>query len=296
MRPPCIVRPHEALRRAAACVGAALALAGARADETPAPAPAAAAAAQPELVVCADPSNLPYSNDRGEGFENRIAELLAQDLHLALRYEWNVQRRGFLRRGINGHGCDLLLDVPVGLEGVKTLRPTWASAYAFVTRRDRDLRLHGLDDARLAHLRIGLQAIGIDGDNTPPATSLALRGLAGQVVGFPMNEASDRSAADVVAAVDAGAVDVAILWGPSAGYFARRHGDRLDVVPVTGDERLPTLVYTFAMAPAVRRDDDAFGARVQAALDRRAPEIRAILASYGVPLVAPPQLAAAGAP
>jgi len=108
-----------------------------------------------------------------------------------------------------------------------------------------------------------------------------------------MREKSDRSAADLIAAVDAGSVDVAILWGPFAGYFAGRHGDRLEVVPITGDARLPTLVYTFAMAPAVRRGDDAFGERVQAALDRHATEIRELLVSYGVPLVGPPQVAAA---
>jgi mxaJ protein len=283
----CTTRPHGAPRRVAAGLAAAFGLTFAQADEGPAP------AAPPELVVCADPSSLPYSNDRGEGFENRIASLLAKDLHATLRYEWNAQRRGFLRRGINGHGCDLMLGVPVGLEGVKTLEPLWSSTYAFVTRRDRDLRLAGFDDARLAHLRIGLQAIGNDGDNTPPAASIALRGLTRQVVGFPMNQQSDRSAADLVAAVDAGSVDVAILWGPFAGYFAKRHGNRLEVAPVTGDARLPTLVYTFAMAPAVRRGDDAFGDRVQAALDRHAAEIRELLVTYGVPLVAPPQVAAA---
>jgi len=280
-------RPHAASCRAAAAIAAAFGVTLAYAGE------AAAPAAPPELVVCADPSNLPYSNERGEGFENRIASLLAKDLHATLRYEWNAQRRGFLRRGINGHGCDLLLGVPAGLEGVKTLKPLWTSTYAFVTRRDRDLHIADFDDARLAHLRIGLQAIGNEGDNTPPAASIALRGLTRQVVGFPMNQESDRSAADLVAAVDAGSVDVAILWGPFAGYFAGRHGDRLDVVPITRDARLPTLVYTFAMAPAVRRGEDAFGERVQAALDRHAPEIRELLVSYGVPLVGPPQVASA---
>jgi len=283
----CTPRPRAASRRAAAAIAAALGLSLAQAGEGPAP------AAPPDLVVCADPSNLPYSNERGEGFENRIASLLAKDLHATLRYDWNEQRRGFLRRGINGHGCDLLLGVPAGLEGVKTLKPLWTSTYAFVTRRDRDLRLAGFDDARLAHLRIGLQAIGNEGDNTPPVASIAVRGLTKQVVGFPMREKSDRSAADLIDAVDAGTVDVAILWGPFAGYFAGRHGDRLEVVPITGDARLPTLTYTFAMAPAVRRGDDAFGERVQAALDRHAPEIRELLVSYGVPLVGPPQVATA---
>jgi len=295
-------RPCAAPRRAAGALAALLAATlglagGARADEAAtAAAPAPAAAALPELVVCADPSNLPYSNDRGEGFENRIASLLAQDLHATLRYEWNDQRRGFLRRGINGHGCDLLLDVPAGLGGVKTLRPLWSSSYVFVTRRDRGPRLAGFDDPRLAHLRIGLQAIGADGINPPPAMSVALRGLGAQVVGFRTYEAADRSPAEMIAAVDRGDIDVAMLWGPSAGWFARGHGDRLDIAPVTADPRAPDLVFTYAMAPAVRRDDDAFGERVQAALDRRAGEIRALIESYGVPLVAPPaQLAAAPA-
>ena len=278
-----------ALRPAALGLAAALAAAGAPAQSGEATAPAA----PPELVVCADPSNLPYSSERGEGFENRIASLLAQDLHVGLRYEWNAQHRGFLRRGINSRGCDLLLDVPAGLEGVKTLRPTWTSSYAFVTRRGGGPRLTGFDDPRLEHLRIGLQAIVAEGVNTPPATSLALRGLAAHVVGFRMAESSDRSAAEMVAAVDAGDIDVAILWGPFAGYFAREHGDRLEVTPVTADARATGLVYTYAMAAAVRRGDDAFGERVQAALDRHAAEIRSLIASYGVPMLAPPQVAAA---
>jgi mxaJ protein len=241
----------------------------------------------PELRVCADPSNLPYSNDRGEGFENRIAEIVAEELHARVSYTWNMQRRGFVRRTLNAQRCDLLLDVPAGLEGVKALAPLWTSSYVFVTRRDARVRPHQLDDPVLRTMRIGLQALGAEGANTPPAASLALRGLADRVVGFPMWDTADVESpvAAMIDAVAQGRIDTAIVWGPFAGYFGRRYGNRLEITPVTSDPRLPALAFTYAMAPGVRRADDTFAARVQAAVNHRAADIRAVLEDYGVPLV-----------
>jgi len=294
---PAPAAPRRALF-AAALLAACMAGAGAGATElavtAATPAAMAVDADRPELVVCADPSSLPYSNTRGEGFENHIAQIVADDLHARLRFEWNEQRRGYLRRGLNAHGCDLLLDVPVGLEGVHTLAPLWRSSYVFVTRRG--LRIEGFDDPRLRTLRIGLQAIGIEGINTPPAASVALRGLSDRVTGYASHEAADYSAAELVAGVAAGDVDVGVLWGPQAGWFARAHPAALDITPVVADPKLPEIAYTYAMAPAVRRGDDAFGDRVQKALDRHAAEIRTLVASYGVPLVEAAATAQASAP
>jgi mxaJ protein len=286
-------------RAAAACIAAvalatlALAAPGsARAADAPSP------DGDAPLVVCADPGNMPYSNVHGEGFENRIAHIVADDLHMPLMFEWNEQRRGFLRRGINADSCDLLLDVPAGLEGARTLAPVWTSSYVFLTRRDRLLRLSGFDDPALKDLRIGVQAVGADGYNTPPSEALALRGIVQHVEGYPMVDVStvENPVARMVDDVAKGTLDVAILWGPFAGWFAKEHGDALAIAPVTADPRQPGLAFTYAMAPAVRRGHDALAARVQAAFDRHAGEIRAVLADYGVPLVAPPAATVASSP
>ena len=282
--------PAWPLRLATAALAVATCGAAAAADS--------AAGGPPELRVCADPSNLPYSNEQGEGFENRIAQIVAGDLHARVTYAWNMQRRGFLRRTLNARACDLVLDVPAGLEGVTALRPLWTSSYVFVTRKDAPVHPRDFDDPALRTLRIGLQAVGSEGANTPPAASLALRGLADHVVGYSM-WATEDVASPVAALIDAVArreIDTAVVWGPFAGYFARQHGDALEVIPVTSDPRLPAMAYTYAMAPGVRRGDDAWGQRVQAALDRHADEIRALLVQYGVPLVSAPAVVASAEP
>lgn len=249
---------------------------------------AAAADAGRELAVCADPSNLPYSNERLEGFENRIAGLIASDLDATLRYTWNMQRRSFLRRTLHSGACDLVVGLPVGLQGVAQTRPYYASSYVFVTRRERGLRLSGFDDPLLRDLTIGLQAVGADGANPPPASALARRGIVNRIVGFPMwGEASEESPQGrIIDAVASGEIDLAIVWGPFAGYFARRHGDTLAVRQVEGDPQQPALPFRYEMSLAVRRGDDAFLNELQRVLDRRQPEIQAILKEYGIPLVA----------
>ncbi|WP_235839919.1 quinoprotein dehydrogenase-associated putative ABC transporter substrate-binding protein [Derxia lacustris] len=253
---------------------------------------AATAAGRPEpqreLAVCADPANLPYSNDRGEGFENRIARLLADDLHARLRYAWNLQRRGFLRRTLDAGRCDVVIGAPVGLRGLLLTRPYYASSYVFVTARERGLALAGFDDPALRELRIGLQAVGAEGGNTPPAMALARRGLVQHITGYPMwageNEVDPQGR--IVDAVASGEIDVAIVWGPFAGWFARRHGDRLALAPVPADPLDPGQRASFDMALGVRRGDTALLAELQAALDRHRPEIDALLRDYGIPLLA----------
>jgi mxaJ protein len=240
-----------------------------------------------ELAVCADPSNLPFSNDRQEGFENRIASLVAADLHATLRYTWNMQRRSFLRRTLSTGACDVVIGVPAGLQGVMATRPYYTSTYVFVTDKRRSLRLTGFDDPALRDLKIGLQALGAEGANTPPASALAQRGLARQVTGFPMwgEEADETPQAHIIEAVASGQIDTAIVWGPFAGYFAKRHGQQLLVTPVVGDPKQPELAFRYAMAMGVRRGDEALLAELQTVLDRRQPEIQAILQTYGIPLV-----------
>src|SRR4051812_30877951 len=136
------------------------------------------------LRVCADPNNLPFSNQAREGFENALASLLAKDRGARLEYTWWAQRRGFLRSTLNAGACDVVMGVPPGLDGVRTTAPYYRSTYVFTTRRDRQLHLASLDDPRLRRLRIGVQMIGDDFANSPPAHALSARGLVANVVGY----------------------------------------------------------------------------------------------------------------
>lgn len=239
------------------------------------------------LRVCADPANLPLSNARGEGYENRIASVLADELHADLSYTWVMQRRGFMRRLSTG-ACDLVVEAPEGLGGFLATRPYYTSSYAFVTRRDRHLDLTGFDDPRLRELRIGLHALGAEGANTPPAMALARRNLSDRVTGFPMwgDADTENAAGRIVDAVASGGIDVAIVWGPYAGWFAQSHGDDLVVTPIGGDPAMPDMPFRYSMTLAVRKDDAALRERIQAALDRRSADVRHILDSYGVPMIA----------
>lgn len=273
--------PLRRTRVALACAAAALA-GGALA------APGADAPARRELVVCADPADLPFSNDRREGFENRIAEILADDLQADLRFVWQLQRRGFLRRTLQAGRCDVVIGVPAGLPGVATSRPLYRSGYAFVTRADGPAP-QGFDDPLLRRWRIGLPALGAEGANPPPAMALAQRGLGTQVVGYPVwgTEDDDRPQGRPVEAVARGEVDTAIVWGPVAGWFAARQAVPLRVTLVGDDPASPQLPFAFDMALGVRRADTALLDDLQAALDRQRARIDQVLRDHAVPLVAP---------
>lgn len=248
---------------------------------------AGTAAAQRELAVCADPANLPFSNDRGEGFENRIAKLVAGELGATLRYAWNMQRRGFLRRTLGTGACDLVLGAPAGLQGLVTTRPYYRSTYVFVSLRERGLDVRDFDDPRLARLTIGLHAVGAEGANTPPAMALARRDLGRNVRGYAMwgDESEEDTPARLIDAVAQGDVDLAVVWGPFAGYYAKAHPGRLAIAPAEPDPAMPVMPVAYELAMGVRRGDEALRAEVQAVLDRRRTDIEAILADYGVPLL-----------
>lgn len=240
------------------------------------------------LRVCADPNNLPWSNARGEGFENRIAELMARDLALELEYTWWPQRRGFIRQTLNANRCDLVMGVPASYELTLRTRPYYRSAYMFVTRRGVQVR--SLDDPALRRMRIGLHVMGDDYTNSPAEQSLIRRGLQRNVVGYSIygDYSQPDPPAALVHAVATGAVDVAIVWGPLAGYFAGREAVPLALAPVQPAVDLPFIPYVYDIAIGLRHGDSIRRAMLDAELRRRAPEISAILSSYGVPLVGPP--------
>ena len=246
---------------------------------------AAARVAAP-LRICADPNNLPFSNRSREGFENQIAELVARDLRRPLAYFWSPQRRGFIRTTLDAGQCDLVVGVPAQFKPRQSTRPYYRSTYAFVTRRDRHLRVTSFDDPRLKTLTIGIQITGDDYNNPPAAQALASREIIRNVRGFTVygDYSQPDPQRDLVAAVADQRIDVGIMWGPLAGFFARRQPTALDVVPVAAERDGPGLVFAFDIAMGVRRDDQALRAALDAIIVRRRVEIRQILTSFGVPL------------
>ena len=175
--------------------------------------------------------------------------------------------------------------MPAGWDPVLATRPYYRSTYVFAWRRDRALELSSLDDPRLRTLRVGVQLIGDNGVNTPPAHALTRRGIVDNVRGYPIygDYGRPHPGAQILEALTAGEIDVALVWGPLAGYFADRLEAPLAWAPVTPSIDPPGLRFTFAMAAGVRKDDTALRDRLQAALDRRASEVDAILDAYAVP-------------
>ena len=248
---------------------------------------ATAAASDRELRVCADPNNLPFSNQRGEGLENRIAELVAREQNSTVHYEWWAQRRGFVRNTLREGRCDLIVGVPAGYDPVLTTRPYYRSTYVFVSRTDRHLRIDSFDDPRLRQLKIGVQLIGDDGANAPPAHALARRGIIRNVVGYTIygDYSEPNPPARLIDAVASGAIDLAIAWGPLAGFFASREPIALTITPLAMPTDFPGLRFTFAIAMGVRKGDTALRDELNLILDKRRAEIKKILDDYGVPQV-----------
>lgn len=279
MRLPCRNAAAVAWRtRLAVCVSL-LALTGAAAQEP------TSATAPRTLRVCADPNQLPFSNLRGEGFENKIVALIGDELQARIEFEWRAQRRGFVRETVKAGLCDLIAGVPSGYEPLSTTRPYYRSSYVFVSRRDRGLDIASFDEPRLSRLRIGVQLVGDDGANTPPAHALANRGMITNVVGYMVygDYAQESPSANILRAVVGGDIDVAVVWGPLAGYFAMGAPVPLNLRPVSPQVDLPFLPFVFDIAMGVRRGEDALRRELDAALIRRRPQIDAILAAYGVP-------------
>jgi mxaJ protein len=241
------------------------------------------------LKVCADPNNLPFSNAKEEGFENKIVRIVAEDLHAKVQYVWHAQRRGNVRETLNAGECDVIPGVASSLDMLATTRPYYRSTYVAVVR---DGALDGLatfDDARLAKLKIGVQLIGDDGSNTPPAHALSLRAIVGNIRGYTVygDYESPTPQSPIVDAVARGDVDVAFVWGPTAGYFSKREPVKLSLAAVPQSDG-PALPMVFDISMGVRRDNVALRRELDGALARRSADIRAVLTAYGVPLLDTP--------
>ena len=249
--------------------------------------PASSLQAPRLLRVCADPNNLPYSNQKQEGFENKLAELLAADLGARVEYTWWSQRRGFVRNTLNAGRCDVVMGVPTSFDMVLRTRPYYRSTYEFVTRADFGPEIRSFDDPRLRHVRVGVQMIGDDGANSPPAHALAKRHIVDNVRGYMVY--GDYSTAmplePILRAVLDRDIDVAVVWGPPAGYYARRRGAPLRLTPVSPQIELPFMPFVFDIAMGVRRGDSTMRAELDQVLARRRTDVDSLLDAYGIPRV-----------
>jgi mxaJ protein len=240
--------------------------------------------------VCADPNNLPFTNQKGEGFENKIAELIGKKLGLPVEYTWFAQRRGFFRNTLREGRCDAVIGAPEKFERADSTDPYYYSSYVFVSRKDRNLNVTSFDDPQLKNLKIGVQMIGDDALNTPPAHLLADRGMIDNVVGYSVyGEYTDPNPpSKIIDAVANKDVDIAVVWGPLAGYFAAKQTVPLDIrtVEPRADEKLPVA---FGISIAVRYGEDQFKQKLNAILRDDRGEVDRILAEYHIPTVPEPQ-------
>jgi quinoprotein dehydrogenase-associated probable ABC transporter substrate-binding protein len=237
------------------------------------------------LRVCADPNNLPYSNDQQQGFENKLANLIGADLGMEVTYFWFPQRETFFKKTLNSGVCDVVMGVPVGFDEAATTRPYYRSTYVFVTRRDHHLQITSLDDPRLRSLKIGVHVLGEQDDSLPPVHALVSRKIVRNLVGFSIfgNLNEKDPPADLMRAVESGKVDIAVAWGPLAGYFTRHASVPLQLTPIPADPLHPDLPFRFDIGIGVRESDGAFKQTLDRELMRRRPEIEQILRDYGIP-------------
>jgi mxaJ protein len=236
-----------------------------------------------ELRVCADPDNLPYSNDKLEGFENKIAALIAQDLDAKLTYTWWPHQRGLIRRTLNEGQCDVLIGIPKGYDPVLWTKPYYRTAYVIAYAKDRGPHVTSLDDAILRQIKIGVHV------NTPPHDALAQRGIVGDNVSayrlfhVPQGPAQEYPS-QVLEDLLAGKLDVVLIWGPFAGYFVKKRSAPLELVPLRGND--PATPFAFDISMGVRKGEKALKAELEAILSKDAAAIKTILEDYGVPLLA----------
>ena len=234
------------------------------------------------LRVCADPNNLPFSNEAREGFENHLAAMIARDMGAKLEYTWWSQRKSSIKNSLDAGRCDVLLGVPANLHSVEATKPYYRSTYVFVSRRNRGLRVSSLNDPELEKLRIGIQMVG-DG-YAPPAQVLARHNLSANIAGYSLfgKNGEANPPARIIEAVARGDVDIAIVWGPFAGFFARRQSSALEITPVSPAAYMG-IPFAYAISAAVRIGDTQLRGRIDDVLGQECSAIHALLRKYGVP-------------
>jgi quinoprotein dehydrogenase-associated probable ABC transporter substrate-binding protein len=232
-----------------------------------------------ELKVCADPSNLPFSDEKKEGFENKIAELMGGELGLKVDYAWFPQVIGFVRNTLRAHLCDLVMGTVAGDEIMRTTNPYYFTTYVMFYRSDKGLALEGAQDARLTGLRLGVVA------GTPPSDLLVRHELMSHTKPYALtvDTRAESSTHQMVQDVVDGTIDVGFLWGPIAGYY-RKHDDLpLTLVPLKDEPGAARMEYHIAMG--VRANEPEWRRRINSAILKRQGDMTAILRDYGVPLL-----------
>lgn len=236
------------------------------------------------LRVCADPDNLPSSDSTGAGLENKLAELLAKTWNSKLEYVWWAAPRGMMRM-LNGYYCDVTLQMPVLSDMAGVTRPYFRTSYVMVQRKDAPHLVTGLDDPALKKMKIGVHLFAADGENTPPAMALSSHGVVGNLVGFSTTYIGGMNKPeDIVKAVVDKSIDMAFVWGPIAGYYARQIGADLQLTPVENDT-VSGIPFVYSMGMATRRRERQFKDSLEKFLNTKGPEIQAILQQYGIPLL-----------
>ena len=231
------------------------------------------------LRVCSDPRNLPFSNEKGEGFENKLAELFADKLQKKLDYVFFPQATGFVRMTLGSHRCDVIMGFPQGDDLVQGTNPYYRTSYALVAKAGSGLEeVDTLEDARLKGKHVGIVA------GTPPATNMAIAGLMGDAKPYPLmiDTRYDNSAQAMIDDLTAGKIDAGVLWGPMAGFYAKKAGS-LHVTPLVKETTGPKLVYRIGMG--VRGADQNWKRQLNKLIQENQGEINKILLDYGVPLL-----------
>jgi quinoprotein dehydrogenase-associated probable ABC transporter substrate-binding protein len=232
------------------------------------------------LRVCADPNNLPFSNEKGEGFENKVAELFADKLHKKLAYTFYPQATGFVRMTLGSHRCDVIIGYPQGAELVQSTNPYYETAYALVTKAGSPIDgVDALNDARLKDKKLGIVA------GTPPATYLVADGLMAKAKPYPLmvDTRVDSSAVAMMNDLASGDIDAGVLWGPMAGYYAARASSPTHVALLLKDTGGPHLLYHITMG--VRASDQNWKRQLNQLIAENQPEINKILLDYGIPIL-----------
>lgn len=229
------------------------------------------------LRVCADPNNLPYSNQAGEGFENRIAELIARELGVPVHYTWYPQSTGFIRQTLWAKRCDVIIGIPTPHDMVQNTNPYYRSGYVMVYRPDKGITAKSMADPQLKQKKFGVVA------GTPPASLLAMYGLLDRLHSYHLTVDTrfESPAKDMMNDLDTGNIDVALLWGPIAGFYAKNHNPAYAIVPIPDTAGAPRLQYSFSMG--IRHNEPNWKHRLNELINSKKAAIDAVLISYGVP-------------
>jgi len=250
-----------------------LVLGDARADDHP------EAVDRSSFRVCSDPANLPFSNDKGEGFENKIAELLAAKLNVPLKYTWYPNSIGFLRNTLRARRCDIVMGTVSGAELTQTTNPYYRSVYVMVTRKADNITADKIEDPALKNLKLGLTA------GAPPADIAAKNGLAGNIRPYDLfvDTRVQTPGKDMIDDLAKKQIDVALLWGPIAGFYAGQHGDELKITPLVNEPKSTRMEFYITMA--VRPGESKWKNDINDLIRANKDAIDKILSDYHIPLL-----------